>query len=409
MELDEGAGARLRALAERDRRELDPAAQARIAAQIGQQGPRVVRRARQVRRAVQFGAAVSVLGLAWGASRLLPVDEPEVAAAPGRVPAAPVAQLNAPRVCEQRALAEPQRTADARDGAERFALGALGTVLAEPGSTLWLDASDPCRMRVRLLAGEVLVHADDLGGGELRVATDRGDVVVHGTVFSVARSGSELRVQVAEGEVAVVQHQRVLVPAIGAGQRALLNEGQPVRLEALTDDERAAMLARVAAVAAGEAQPAPDGLEDAHASNEPSRAPGNTRANGRDGSRRSVATLVQEADALWNEGAHEQARARYREAGALSGPTAEAAWLALARRELADGGGSAAQQALQEYAARFPKGALAAEAAGIAFRLAVQRGDRNAARQQAELLTRSYPHTAQADAAARWLAANAAP
>ena len=432
MDLDEHTGSRLRALGERERGELDADAQARIAARIGEQGPRVVRRARRVRQAWQVGAALSVLGLAWGASRLIGSQAPEVAGShgqpppaaergreaqanePGRVPAAAIA---ARRACEQRVLPEPRRVADARDGAERFVLGALGDVLAEPGSALWLDASDPCKVRVRLLAGEVAVRADDLAGGELRVVTDRGDVVVHGTVFSVARRAGELRVQVAEGKVSVVQHQEVRVPAITAGQRARLRDGQAPTVEALPEGERTALLARVAPVvetaattataAAANAPAGPTASAQPHAS--AAREPSTVRANGKDAPRRSAGALVQEADALWRDGQHEPARARYREAGALGGPTAEAAWLALARRELGENRAAAVQQALREHATRFPSGALAAEAAGIAFRLAAQRGDRAAARQQAELLVRRHPRTPQADAAARWLADNPVP
>ena len=74
------------------------------------------------------------------------------------------------------------------DGSRRDRESAeLGSAMAASGSTLSLDARDPCRVRSRgsrKVASDV--HAVDLGGGELRVVTASGEVIVQGTVFSVA-------------------------------------------------------------------------------------------------------------------------------------------------------------------------------------------------------------------------------
>jgi hypothetical protein len=409
MELDDEAGARLRALADSERGELDAAAQARIAARVAQRGPGIVRRARRTRTALQLAAGLCVVGMAWGASRwIAPLQNAQEVAegvAPSARPVAsatpPSAAVAAEPACRQRPARESELIADSHETAQRFGLDPLGTVLAESGSASWVDASDPCRVRVQLLSGKVLVHAEDLGGGELRVVTDRGTVVVHGTMFAVTREGSELTVEVAEGRVAVVQHGRALVPELAGGQRARIVDGQAPRVEPLPASERDALLARFSASAARpELEPAAAAAAVAN---------GGTRAGGAGVRRRSASSLVQEADALWHGGQLELARARYREAGSQQGPTAEAAWLALARRELSAGRAADAQQALQGYAARFPRGALVAEATGIAFRVALVRGDVAGARQRAELLTRKYPKTAQADAAARWLARNPPP
>jgi TolA-binding protein len=115
-----------------------------------------------------------------------------------------------------------------------------------------------------------------------------------------------------------------------------------------------------------------------------------------------VAKLAASADKLWNGGDRKEARARYREAGEGAGPTAEAAWLALARRELSVGDADAARKALASYAARFPSGELAAEAAGIEFRTALLKGDQVRADQIARKLVQRYPTTPQGEAAARW-------
>jgi len=411
MELDDEAGARLRALAEREREgsALGADAQARIAARIAQRGPGLVRRARRTRRALQLSAGLCALAMAWGASRwLAPVPSVARRVEPRPAPALQAAARTATaRACELRAGTEPAPAAGVQGDAQRIELGAAGALLAEAGSALWIDAGDACRVRVRLQAGAVIVHAVDLGGGELRVATDRGDVVVQGTLFRVARTPAELIVEVAEGDVSVVQHGRALVPAIAAGQRARLVDGQAPVLEALSAPERAALIARLAPPSAAGEQPVP--LAHDAASQELPAGAAAARASGGDASPRSASRLVQEADVLWREGRLELARARYREAGSLQGPTAEAAWLALARRELSAGRAAAAQHALQAYAARFPRGALVAEATGIAFRAALERGDVASAREQAERLVRRYPKTAQAEAAARWLAGQPRP
>ncbi|MEY4577033.1 MAG: hypothetical protein RL701_1736, partial [Pseudomonadota bacterium] len=109
------------------------------------------------------------------------------------------------------------------------------------------------------------------------------------------------------------------------------------------------------------------------------------------------------ADALWQRGALEEARVNYRAAGHATGPTAEAAWLSLARNELTLGHASAARAALAEHAQRFASGKLAGEAAGIEFRVALQTRDMAATERSARSLIERYPETPQAAAAARWL------
>jgi hypothetical protein len=119
--------------------------------------------------------------------------------------------------------------------------------------------------------------------------------------------------------------------------------------------------------------------------------------------RSDAAALVARADGYWKAGALEQARASYRAAGALSGPTAEAAWLSLARKELADGRTEAAREALASHARRFPEGKLASEAAGIELRTALQAKDYSTAERVARRLAEHYAGTPQAEAASRWL------
>jgi FecR protein len=119
----------------------------------------------------------------------------------------------------------------------------------------------------------------------------------------------------------------------------------------------------------------------------------------------TAADLVARADRMWRSGSRDDARALYRRAGTLTGATAQAAWLALARRELSIGRSSAARAALDSYKARFPSGALSEEAAGIEFRIALNEHDDALAARLAQQLAERYPSSPAAQAAARWLRA----
>src|SRR5688500_8951799 len=171
MELDEQARARLSALAQSADGELGEAAHGRIARRVTEEGPRVLRRARRARTARQLSAGALALGLAGMAAlawdtRVAPREHAARAASQAQQPAATLPNA---RVCERRALVATE--ALGADGARRFALGELGSAIAAQGSEVSLDASDRCRVIVRLGNGRVDVHAADLGGGELRVVT----------------------------------------------------------------------------------------------------------------------------------------------------------------------------------------------------------------------------------------------
>jgi len=182
------------------------------------------------------------------------------------------------------------------------------------------------------------------------------------------------------------------IAMVASEQRVRVPKDAPVIHEALEPAARAAIRAAFEPVARSPESTAPRSRRPADAADAPATAVG----------------LVAEADALWRRGERDRARERYRKAGALSGPTAEAAWLALARRELSAGAPSAATAAIEAYEARFAAGELASEAAGIAYRAALQQGDLRLVRRRAESLQKRHPHTPQAEAAARWLRANPA-
>lgn len=383
MNLDEHVRARLRALGDASDVDLDAGAQARIAARVAQDGPRTMRRARR-QRAVAYGAGTlcAIGAVVWFAK---PPEPQQVVGAAQRTPAVTTAMATAaPQpACSRRAAPVPSLSSAARDGS-RIDLGAIGTIAVRADASAWLNAEDPCRIVLRLDRGRVDVHAADLAGGELRVATASGDVLVHGTQFSVEHAAGALTVEVDEGRVSVRRRDGTVIATLDAARRLRVAADGTASEEPLDGGARDAI--RAAFAPAGDEPPA--------------RAPAERAQRG---ASPSTAELVAQADALWLQGERDRARDRYRKAGAQSGPTAEAAWLALARRELSAGAPAAASAAIATYESRFPSGQLAAEAAGIAFRAALKQPDPELQRRRAELLQRRHRNTPQAAAAERWL------
>ncbi len=383
MSLDERIRARLRALGDAGVSGLDDAARARIAARVAQEGPRAMRRARQ-QRAAAFGAGALgvVCAAVWFARPTdpAPVAEP-VRSAPLAAP--PIEPTVAQPACARRGALVPAWSTGAHDGS-RIDLGAVGVIAMRSDTSAWLNAQDPCRIVLRLDRGRVDVHAADLAGGELRVATASGDVLVHGTRFSVQRAAGALAVEVDEGRVSVRRREGAVIAMVDAERRLRVDADGTAVEERLDEDARAAIRAAFEPLVVQ--QPAAAQADRAQRGSGP-----------------SAAELVEQADALWLRGERAGAREHYRKAGAQSGPTAEAAWLALARRELSAGAPSAASAAIATYEKRFPAGQLAAEAAGIAFRAALQQRDPELQRRRAELLQRRHRNTPQAAAAERWL------
>jgi hypothetical protein len=402
MDLDEGARGRLRALAEVGDVELDVGARARLQARLSAEGPGIVRRARRVRSAVRVGGACLCLGLA-GAAIWLARASDAGSGAPLVASHAPAAAVPAPskpaapsRACETRAPIAAQHVAGRGAAPQRFELGALGTLVAEPDSELALEASEACDVRIRLTHGRLAVHAADLGGGALRVTTPSGEVSVRGTVFSVAQRAGALTVEVDEGRVEV-RRANAEQSLLDAGSRLYAPaDGSAATKGPLPELERAELREVLALPLRAVSVALPEPKTD-----EPARRAAGARE------KPNAEQLVAEADALWRKGELERARERYRGAGLSNGPTAEAAWLSLARRELSIERPAAARAAVEEHRRRFPRGTLASEALGIDFRAALQQHDRAAARRLAAELQRRFPDAAQTAAASAWLHAQA--
>jgi Tfp pilus assembly protein PilF len=391
---DEALRRRLRHLAANDDDHLSIAAQERVIANVLATGPGLIRRARIERiawraaGATLAAAAAATLWLRVGADTLgssgpvskatNPPSEQGIATAPPPL-----------RACESRGA--PVNAAFRSSGeAQALDLGKIAFAVTAPGSEAVLEQSTSCRTVIALHKGRVSVHARDLGGGELLVRTRDAEVAVKGTVFSVSLEGEDVAVEVAEGTV-VVQKPGASVRRVTAGTRVAFAKDL-VAETALASEAKQTLLETT------QAAPAPVPMFDA---DQTARAdePGRARANENQSSDR----LLKRADALRLSGDLDGARRLYREVGSGSGPSAEAAWLALARMELAAGNAKAAKNATMERDKRFKSGALGPEALWITVRTNRQAGNTAAARRAAEDLVRRWPKSPQAAAAKRWL------
>ena len=390
--LDETLRHRLRALADSDDPALDPSSRERIVRAVGERGPEIVRRSGRNRVALLGGgvalAAAAAAALFVGTQRADAPMSSNEAKAPAAAPVEPRASgpvEQAARACEQR----PERSAvevGFRTVGDRAVLD-LDTVayaVAPSSSDVYLQEATRCRTIIALRSGRIAVHARDLGGGELVVKSGDAEVAVRGTVFSVTRENGDLAVEVAEGRVLVARAERDHKVEVDAGHRVAVSESDAdVEPQKLDSSQASALLEEVvpddsaAATGDGAAQPTKAGSDD---------------------------DLLRRAEALRNAGDLAGARRLYRRVGSGSGPSAEAAWLALARMELAAGNSEAARAATKQRDRRFGGGALGPEALWIQVRTHRQAGNDAAARRAARRLVKRWPQSAQAAAARRWLA-----
>lgn len=374
--------------------ELDDGAVARVAQNVVQLGPSFARRGRRIQRAKRAGAVVGVCGalaLVW----LFSARELAVSPPPPRLACADWAS------------------------ARGLDIGRRGTVAAD--GEVRLKEAAPCRTVFELLAGRITVHAEDLGGGELAVVSGEEEVVVRGTLFSVERSDSATIISTEEGLVEVVGRARV--PA-GWRARVTRNTVKQVALDRV-DGERmrkaVGMLAEIPEPAE-EAEPLEDGIPPETKSEAPIERTEPRRTRVRKRGRRkpaarprsvapaepvkpppSASELVQRAHRARKTGDLDAARRHFREAGTRSGPTAEAAWLGLARMELTAKRPRAARDALRERAERFSDGVLEPEAAWLEVRALDEDGDERTAQDAARRILKRWPDSPQADLARRFL------
>ena len=370
-----------------------------VAAAMGEIGPKLVRsgRRRRVARRVAAGAALCLpVAAALWVNGLFGAD-------PG---VRPVATAPA-EPCEGWAGGPSVGAVDGFVDHGRFAVAVDGTAsIAE---------ATGCATRVELARGAVDVHARDLGGGRLVVASPRGEVEVRGTVFRVSVEDDALDVWVAEGRVEVRPRDGDAVE-VGGGERYREGEG----VQELPEARSAELLDAVAGWTRGEGPADPDvtppaprtGDEEASESDARLAAAASRSARARErraGTRRrsagaplTVDEHVAAAEAALRRGDLDAARASLRRAGAGQGATAEAAWVRLSRIELRAGRPGAALRAL-DARRRFRGGFFDAEALWLEVQARERAGDETGAVRAARRLVSQHGSTSQATVAMRWL------
>jgi hypothetical protein len=279
-----------------------------------------------------------------------------------------------------------------------------------------------CKTVVSLETGSVAVHAKDLGGGEFVVRARDGQVVVKGTVFAVTQTADAFVVEVSEGRVSV--RDRTGEHAVDKGGRYALRAGRSEtgRLDGARDGEiRGAVdLPRIVGFdsllpaappeAAAVAGRAPSGSSVGAAervavveSGEPEAQEVALPEPVAPSAGTTTVDLLTEAETARRSGRFDAARELYRRAALGQGATAEAAWVALARMELALGNASQARAATKQRQQRFGQGTLAPESLWIDVRAYRLSGEFGLARELAAELSRRWPGSPQARAAEDWL------
>ncbi len=436
--LDEGFRRRVGELTSlSDGGELDDEARERIIRRLVAEGPAVVRSARRARRAALF---VGPLLAAAAVATLMVAHRHRDRAEPTAALVTPASNVAEPACASRRPAANAGFVAGA--AGPQLDLGATALAVSGRDAEVSLAEASPCRTVISLGAGTVTVHAKDLGGGELVVRTRDGDVTVHGTVFAVTESTDTLLVEVSQGRVEVglaegvqvlTAGERLLYSKLGVARgavevtrahemRALVGAPEVVGFDALSApaasrDEhpvlpsaapRATEVPRAASTSAvSAARPSTQS-----ASNEVAAADDAPRERVADAPASPVKNQpaqsapvdwLAEAEAARRAGDYAGARERYRQAAEGEGPTAEAAWVALARMELGLGHSTLALEATKRRRERFGQGTLAPEALWIDVRAYRQSGDVAMARQLAEELMGKWPSSPQARAARRWV------
>jgi hypothetical protein len=420
-------------LARSEDRGLDEAARQRILSTIHDKGGRTVVRARRVRQATHMAAFAAVAVLFVGVSRYVMVPQPPGLEGPETFAKA--------AECESWGLDRSGANAEFESHArgEVLEMSQRATIWAEEGTRTAVLANEPCKLIVALDHGRVVVHAKDLGGGELRVQTREGDVVVHGTIFAVESFSEAIEVDVAEGLVEVGagdENETLVRPGERVRRSRKKNEKRKMSEEAVLE-----MLDRVrapVAKAADTEQDEPSPVEEIPISETEVETEENTplsppkrvvrrRRRARPAPRvpsptpkipepaepvapevrdpveaPSLGRLLAQAEKLRRAGDITGAREAFRKAGQYPDRDARNAWVGLARLELGQGRISATRAALREYHRR-GGGVLEPEALWIGVRAEEKAGNTNEAKRLAEELVRDHEDTPQGEAAQRWL------
>lgn len=392
----------LAAVLKREPVDFDDLSKERVARAVQAQGPALVRKEapRSRWRLVPWAVAAAVAAVAL----LLVRPHKEVAT-----------EISDTRACAHRPSSNGPSLRPQSQGALTFEFGTTAIAQATAGSVVDVVTATPCTITLNLARGDLSVHARDLGGGELNILTPHGTVQVRGTVFSVHADERDFQVDVVEGKVFVqrpAKNGRAFAPVYVAKEQSSRTSVDGFTLSALGEGRSDLIRAAVglAATTAPTIEPAAEpeaALPLRHSLKRPATVV-HVQAKLQTVEREpmSLRKRLVEAEALRRKGDVNAARLVYREVGLGKGPTAEAAWLALAKLELDVDNVTAAKAALSQHEARFARGLLGAEAMWIGLRADRLRGDSAAVRNSAARLIKRWPDTPQARAAHAFLSPN---
>jgi ferric-dicitrate binding protein FerR (iron transport regulator) len=326
---------------------------------VRERGPKIVRRARFMRKARPIAAIALVVAAVL---LLLPREEPKQELAP----------------------VVDRRTCAGWSPAASLDLGPRGVAIGNAEIT----SSDPCTTVLALERGRLIVHARDLGGGELFVESGSDRVVVRGTLFAVEREGELLSVEVAEGRVELGD------ASIAAGERAEKLRGSIARTP-LSDAKRESMMIAVGLIAE-KVEPAIEPEIELERQRPRSKKKKPAPAPPRE---ESADELMAKAHEARKKGDLAAARDLFQRAGR----ELESAWLSLANMELEASRPEAAIEALDRRGRRFGEGSLAVEATWYRVRALEANGDQAGAAVEAKRLVERWPGSPYAARAKKWL------
>jgi len=240
------------------------------------------------------------------------------------------------------------------------------------------------------------IRAVTPGGGNAWTDSPHGRVHTTGTVMRIASLASTTSISVVEGEVVM----RTLEGAerVGAGHTVTVGRAG-IERHALSGQDPKNVTGTVDTSPNAVQEPVHDSGAKPKPATRAHRRPLMPRATAKRASQVPAATLLTQAETLWQKGDRDAARLAFRAAAHDSGPIGEAAWVRLARLELSSGSSEQALQALKARKGRADSGTLGAEALWLEAQALGRAGRRIEAVKAAEKLLRDYSSAPQAPAA----------
>ncbi len=355
------------------------------------QGPALIRQG----RAQRMGRNVALGGAVAAAAALVFMTQSQQAETKTDLPAFAAAPS-----CAADAVGTPV-THDEADGMS-MAIGSRIRAKTARATQLSVVETEPCVTRLALNEGTLTLEANDLGGGTLWIDTPHGQFRATGTFMRIVTLASSTTLHVGEGKV-VMSRGPQGGESIDAGQAVKIGR-ESVEHFTLSGEDRAGLLRAFqppleAVQEFASPEPAARGAQGARKPHHATKLREETQAQAQPAF--SATALLIEAEGLWRKGDYEAARKGFRSAAQDKGATGEAAWVRLARLELAAGSTERALMALKARKSRMGAGALGAEALWLEVQALDHAGRGVDATHVAGTLLRDYPRSPQAAAARR--------